>query len=303
MGSGSLDFNAAGSQGANDIAAAADAYNDQACFVAGTPLLTPGGSKAVEEFQPGDLVLSRDENNPEGPVEAKVVEEVFLRFAPVLELEIGGRTIGTTAEHPFWVRGKGWLPAGGMVVGDLLLGLDGKWVVLTGKRDTGEWASVYNLRVADYHSYFVGEETWGWSVWAHNAKYIAKAVKPVNGRNPINAARAYASGAMTVGGVKFTKAGFPIFTPHAMRQKGKIVQTKITYTGSRNDDFKAANKAFGWTSTPAGYTWHHKEDVTKTRAGNVRGTLVLVETSVHESVKHTGGVAFYTQLTKITYKP
>lgn len=29
-------------------------------------------------------------------------------------------------------------------------------------------ATVYNLRVADYHTYFVGCNEWGWSVWAHN---------------------------------------------------------------------------------------------------------------------------------------
>ncbi len=32
----------------------------KACFVAGTPLLTPDGSKAIEGFKVGDLVLSRE---------------------------------------------------------------------------------------------------------------------------------------------------------------------------------------------------------------------------------------------------
>jgi hypothetical protein len=35
--------------------------------------------------------------------------------------------------------------------------------------DTGEYETVYNLRVADFHTYFVGGEEWGFSVWAHNA--------------------------------------------------------------------------------------------------------------------------------------
>jgi hypothetical protein len=33
----------------------------QACFAAGTPLLTPQGSKAIEQLQVGDLVLARSE--------------------------------------------------------------------------------------------------------------------------------------------------------------------------------------------------------------------------------------------------
>lgn len=34
---------------------------------------------------------------------------------------------------------------------------------------TGVLEVVYNLRVAGHHTYFVGDETWGWAAWAHNA--------------------------------------------------------------------------------------------------------------------------------------
>jgi hypothetical protein len=37
--------------------------------------------------------------------------------------------------------------------------------------EAGEVATVYNLCVADYHTYFVGSPEWGFSVWAHNADY------------------------------------------------------------------------------------------------------------------------------------
>lgn len=33
---------------------------------------------------------------------------------------------------------------------------------------TGEYERVYNLRIADYHTYFVGDWDWGFSVWSHN---------------------------------------------------------------------------------------------------------------------------------------
>ena len=35
--------------------------------------------------------------------------------------------------------------------------------------DTGSWETVYNFRIADFHTYFVGCDEWGFSVWAHNA--------------------------------------------------------------------------------------------------------------------------------------
>jgi hypothetical protein len=38
-----------------------------------------------------------------------------------------------------------------------------------GVENEGEASDVYNLRVAEDHTYFVGAENWGFSVWAHNA--------------------------------------------------------------------------------------------------------------------------------------
>jgi hypothetical protein len=38
-----------------------------------------------------------------------------------------------------------------------------------GLSETARYEKVYNLRVADYHTYFVGDADWGFAVWAHNA--------------------------------------------------------------------------------------------------------------------------------------
>jgi hypothetical protein len=142
--------------------------NWQVCFAPGTPLRVPGGSRNIEDIRVGDLVLSRDENNCEGPVEAKMVEEVFRREGLLAKLRVNGREILTTDEHPFFVAGRGWAPCNQMKVGDRLLSESGAWVTVEAVESTGEWATVYNLRVADYHTYFVGDESWGFSVWAHN---------------------------------------------------------------------------------------------------------------------------------------
>ena len=34
---------------------------------------------------------------------------------------------------------------------------------------TGRTEKVYNVRVVEDHTYFVGGEAWGFSVWVHNA--------------------------------------------------------------------------------------------------------------------------------------
>jgi hypothetical protein len=138
------------------------------CFAAGTPLRTPDGSKLIEQFRPGDLVLSRDEHDPEGLVVARLVEEVFVRQGLIWHLHVGGQVIRTTAEHPFYVASRGWAACHELKVGDLLLCADATWAAVEDLLDTGEWETVYNLRVADFHTYFVGCDEWGFSVWAHN---------------------------------------------------------------------------------------------------------------------------------------
>ncbi len=156
------------------LAGGAAAWSNRAaalnCFAAGTPLLTPTGARRIETFRIGDLLLSRGELNPDGPVEVKQVEEVFVRLAPILHLHVRDQVIRTTGEHLMYVYNKtDWLPAGQLQPGDLLLSDDGQLVPVGEVYDTGEWEKVYNLRVAEHHTYFVGSEEWGFSVWAHNS--------------------------------------------------------------------------------------------------------------------------------------
>jgi filamentous hemagglutinin len=54
-------------------------------------------------------------------------------------------------------------------VGEALRSPDGQWIAVEGVRDTGRAEVVYNCRVAEYHTYFVGVEGWSFSAWAHNS--------------------------------------------------------------------------------------------------------------------------------------
>jgi hypothetical protein len=46
--------------------------------------------------------------------------------------------------------------------------LGGEWVSVEEAFDTGEYETVYNCRVAEHHTYFVGDNTHVLAVWAHN---------------------------------------------------------------------------------------------------------------------------------------
>lgn len=141
----------------------------RACFAAGTPLLTPDGDKAIEHFKPGDLVLSRSEQGPDSPLMARRVVRTFTRSAFLLRLTVADRSIETTAEHPFWVVGKGWVNAGRVTAGDQLVTHDGHVVEVSSVDKTARFEPVYNIEVEEDHTYFVGRREWGWSIWAHNA--------------------------------------------------------------------------------------------------------------------------------------
>ena len=99
------------------------------------------------------------------------MEEVFVREGLICLLTVRGRTIRSTSEHPFFVDGKGWTPLNRIAAGERIGTEAGEWVTVDAVDETGEWETVYNFRVADHHTYFVGCDEWGFSVWAHNADY------------------------------------------------------------------------------------------------------------------------------------
>jgi len=100
------------------------------------------------------------------------VEEVFRRWGVIWEVAVGGRLLRTTAEHPFWVRGRGWTAASQLRVGDALRSHDGQWLAVEGVRDTGREEVVYNGRrheqqerrqyeIESLHRHLVSGG-WGW---------------------------------------------------------------------------------------------------------------------------------------------
>jgi Pretoxin HINT domain len=52
--------------------------------------------------------------------------------------------------------------------GDLVYSHDGQQRAIESVSENGDYLRLYNLRVAEWHTYFVGDEEWGISVWAHN---------------------------------------------------------------------------------------------------------------------------------------
>jgi hypothetical protein len=128
----------------------------------------------LETLHEGDEVASRPEHDVYGGVSFKPIEEVFVRTGRVLHLHLSdGQLIRTTPEQPFWVEEFGWTPADVLRADLRLATLGGEWVTVEEAFDTGEYETVYNCRVAEWHTYFVSGEEYVTAVWAHNAYSIA----------------------------------------------------------------------------------------------------------------------------------
>ena len=152
------------------------------CFTSRTRLLTPDGDKRISRFRKGDAILAKDEFDPKGPVVVSYVEEVFEGLGRILHIHVGKQVIQTTPEHLIFEK-NAWkfIPAGELRVGDQFLSDDGQWVKVTDLLDTGIYQPVYNVRVAEHHTYFVGSREWGFSVWAHNT-CVYTSTDPITGK-------------------------------------------------------------------------------------------------------------------------
>ncbi len=74
-----------------------------------------------------------------------------------------GKKIEATAEHPFYIKGKGWNPAGSLKVGQVLVLHHGTTVVVEEVDSRVQWVRVFNFSVANAHNYG------GDGVLVHNA--------------------------------------------------------------------------------------------------------------------------------------
>ncbi len=128
-----------------------------ACFVGSTAVATEDGKKRIDEIEIGDKVWAY--NVETGETELKSVTKVYVHSVDeILHLYTDEGDIDTTANHPFYVIGKGWVAAGDLVEGDEVYNLDGTTsVVLSSEIEVlDEPVLVYNIEVEDLHSYFVG---------------------------------------------------------------------------------------------------------------------------------------------------
>lgn len=127
-----------------------------ACFVAGTAVLVSSGYVAIEDIRAGDYVWAWDEET--GDIALKRVVETYVNESKeLIHLFVNGEEIITTPTHPFYSPVKGWTDAVRLRAGDVLVLVNGNYVVVEKIQHEILEApvKVYNFHVEDYHTYYV----------------------------------------------------------------------------------------------------------------------------------------------------
>jgi hypothetical protein len=133
----------------------------------------PACTKPIEKVAEGDWVWARDERT--GRREPRRVKALYKRTCqPVAHVEVcqssrrhaKTQRITATQEHPFWVRGKGWVAACRLQPGDELQPKDkARTVCVVSVSSAPRRQEVFNFEVDGLHNYYVGDV----GVLVHNA--------------------------------------------------------------------------------------------------------------------------------------
>lgn len=127
----------------------------QSCLAAGTLIQTETGPRPVETIAPGDRVLAQDVETGELSLKP-VLAQTHREKAKCMRLRTAGQELVCSQGHPFWINGIGWVQARALRPGMPLHTVLGATEVVSSD-PVGE-GEVYNLVVADAHTYFVGTE-------------------------------------------------------------------------------------------------------------------------------------------------
>jgi hypothetical protein len=123
------------------------------CLAAGTPVWTELGPVAIEKIRAGDRVLSQ--NVETGELAYKPVLHATIRpEEKLLRISTGDQPVTCSGGHPFWVSGTGWVKARDVKPENHIHGVSG--TASPQSVDAAGSEKTYNLVVADFHTYFVG---------------------------------------------------------------------------------------------------------------------------------------------------
>ncbi|MFE4051740.1 polymorphic toxin-type HINT domain-containing protein [Streptomyces sp. YIM B13518] len=151
--------------------------------------MADGSTLPISRVEVGDLVRAVDETTGETTVSpvSDVITGHGTKDLVTLSVDADGdgtsKKITATANHPFFVQGRGWVDAFRLTPGSRLSNPSGIAPEVTATNRTQAVRTVFNLTVAGSHTYFVVTD--GRSALVHNcARYIPKKRNVLNWWHP-----------------------------------------------------------------------------------------------------------------------
>ncbi|MET9656722.1 RHS repeat-associated core domain-containing protein [Streptomyces sp. NPDC006510] len=128
-------------------------------FTSDTPvLLADGTRKPIKDVQIGDEVLATDPETGESgprPVTALIKGTGDKQLVDITLDTGASHSLTATDGHPFWVPALNrWIEADELTAGQWLQTSSGTWVQITAVTRRTTSTTVYNLTVADFHTYY-----------------------------------------------------------------------------------------------------------------------------------------------------
>ncbi|MEM7248606.1 MAG: RHS repeat-associated core domain-containing protein [Acidobacteriota bacterium] len=206
------------------------------CFVAGTLVHVPGGTKPIEALEEGDQVVTLDPETgllSHHPVLRTFETPKSTVVTLVLADDLGlTEEVTVTPEHPMWIHGTGWTPAGEVPEGAPLLSAAGTTIRLSSRREVKQPHAVFNIEVASAHTYLIATP----GVLVHNtcpAELARTAATEAADAAQSLSPRPGAAGALQVGDRTFTATSMRGADPPTLHPEVQRVLDSIP-TGERS---------------------------------------------------------------------
>jgi RHS repeat-associated protein len=125
-------------------------------FTPETLVATPEGAVPISSIEVGDLVWAWDEASGQ-VVEREVTAVLSGVDEDIARLSVGGETIVTTPNHPFYAPGRGWIEVGKLAVGETILRLDGSQATVEAIEVVSSPQVMWDITVDGVHTFTVGQ--------------------------------------------------------------------------------------------------------------------------------------------------
>ena len=135
-------------------------------FDGNTLVATENGLKPIVDIKIGEKVWAYNEKTGNKSLQEVVHLIQGEGVKKLVDIELmSGEVITATAEHPFYIpETQEWLDASELSINDALLNLMDSTTLITDIKEYSKLAKVFNLTVANDHTYYVGE----YGVLSHN---------------------------------------------------------------------------------------------------------------------------------------